>query len=67
MARLGLKRQAELEIALELGGDLSVMARPSFAMNTASGVYKLIIAATLPELNRSSSVATMPSGSVGSK
>src|SRR5262249_9272179 len=43
------------------------MVRPSFAMNTASGAYKLIIAPTLPELNRSSSAATMPSGSVGSE
>src|SRR5262249_5802660 len=37
------------------------MVRPSFAMNTASGAYKLIIALILPELNRSSSVATMDS------
>src|SRR3954466_1404910 len=43
------------------------MVRPSSAMNTASGAYKLIIALTLPELNRSTSVATMPSGSVGSE
>src|SRR6516164_4703522 len=44
----------------------SVMVRPSFAMNTASGAYRPIIALTLPELNRSRSVATMPSGLVGS-
>src|SRR6516165_11833096 len=45
----------------------SVMVRPSFAITTASGSYKPIIALTLPELNRSSSDATMPSGSVGSE
>src|SRR6516162_3600340 len=43
------------------------MVRPSVAMKTASGAYMPIIALTLPELNRSTSVATMPSGSVGSE
>src|SRR5262245_8716654 len=43
------------------------MVRPSFAMSNASGAYKPIIALTLPELNRSRSDATMPSGSVGSE
>src|SRR3954452_9873443 len=44
----------------------SVMVRPSFAMNTASGAYKGIIASAFPELNRSSSDGITPSGSVGS-
>src|SRR3954470_3107049 len=44
----------------------SVMVRPSFATNTASGAYKAIIASTLPELNRSISDGMTPSGSVGS-
>jgi hypothetical protein len=35
MARLGLQRRAELEIALEFGGDLGVIS--DVAMNTASG------------------------------
>src|SRR5262245_61221019 len=42
------------------------MVRPSFAMNTASGAYKAIIASTFPELNRSISDGITPSGSVGS-
>src|SRR5215475_16118184 len=44
----------------------SVMVRPSFAMTTASGAYKAIIASTFPELNRSISDGMTPSGSVGS-
>src|SRR5215831_4345753 len=44
----------------------SVMVRPSFAMTTASGAYKAIIASTFPELNRSISDGITPSGSVGS-
>jgi hypothetical protein len=69
VARLGLQRQAEAEIALEFGSNLggSVTVRPSFAMSTASGSYKVIIALTLPELNRSRSDAAMPSGAVGSE
>ena len=67
MARLGHQRQVEAEIALEFGGDLGVISDPSFAMNAASGAYKPTIALTLPELNRSSSDATMPSGSAGSE
>src|SRR5262245_9152496 len=42
------------------------MVRPSFAMKTASGAYKAIIASTFPELNRSISDGITPSGSVGS-
>src|SRR5690349_11022583 len=45
----------------------SVIARPSFAMNTASGAYKAITASTLPELNRLISDGMTPSGSVGSE
>src|SRR6516165_586880 len=44
----------------------SVMVRPSFVMNTASGAYKAIIASIFPELNRSSSDGITPSGFVGS-
>src|SRR6185295_15023889 len=44
----------------------SVIVRPSFAMNTASGAYKAIIASMFLELNRSISDGITPSGSVGS-
>src|SRR5262249_3392290 len=44
----------------------SVMVRPSFATNTASGAYKAIIASIFPELNRLSRDGITPSGSVGS-
>src|SRR5262252_9718059 len=44
----------------------SVMVRPSFVMNTASGAYKAIIASIFPELNRLSSDGITPSGFVGS-
>src|SRR5262249_49080288 len=44
----------------------SVMVRPSFVMNTASGAYRAIIASIFPELNRSSSDGITPSGFVGS-
>src|SRR3954471_4799830 len=44
----------------------SAMVRPSFAMNTASGAYKAIIASTFPELNRSISDGITPSGFIGS-
>ena len=47
---------------------ISWVLRLLFAMNMASGSYKLnFIALTLPELNCSSSDATMPSGSVASE
>src|ERR1700751_2361980 len=42
------------------------MGGPAFAMNTASGAYKAIIASIFPELNRSISDGITPSGSVGS-
>src|SRR5262245_4068307 len=44
----------------------SVTVRPSSAMSTAPS-YKVSIALTLPELNRSISDGTTPSGSVGSE
>src|SRR4051812_16909745 len=44
----------------------SVIVRPSFATNTASGAYKAIIASMFPELNRLSRDGITPSGSVGS-
>src|SRR5438034_3520670 len=44
----------------------SVMVRPSFATNTASGAYKAIIASIFPELNRLSRDGIKPSVSVGS-
>jgi hypothetical protein len=52
--RLGLQRQAELDIALELGSDLGVISDgcPVLREDTAYGAYKLIIALTLPELSR---------------
>src|SRR5262249_32205379 len=43
----------------------SVMVRPSFATNTASGAYKAIIASIFPELNRLSRDGITPSASVG--
>src|SRR5262249_486598 len=44
----------------------SMTVRPSSAMSTAPS-YKVSIALTLPELNRSISDGTTPSGSVGSE
>jgi hypothetical protein len=69
MARLGLQRQAEAEIALEFGGDLGVSSDGSPVFRDERGFRSIqpIIALTLPELNRSSSDATMPSGSVVSE
>ena len=69
MARLSLQRQAEAEIALEFGGDLGVISDGSPVSRDENGLraYMPIIALTLPELNRSTSDATMPSGSVGSE
>src|SRR5215831_3496303 len=50
---------------MAVNSERSVMVRPSFATNTASGAYKAIIASIFPELNRLSRDGITPSASVG--